>query len=123
MPIAASLRVAFTAACLFPPALTTLAADAPARQVITHEALWMMKRVGSPAVSPDGKWVVFSVLEPAYDQDKEVNGLWLTAADGSGTPRRLTHSKARETGVTWSPDSHAIAFSGKREGDEVEQIY
>jgi dipeptidyl aminopeptidase/acylaminoacyl peptidase len=123
MPIAASLRVAFTAACLFSPALTTLAADAPARQVITHEALWMMKRVGSPAVSPDGKWVVFSVLEPAYDQDKEVNGLWLTAADGSGTPRRLTHSKARETGVTWSPDSHAIAFSGKREGDEVEQIY
>src|SRR5579862_2176896 len=99
MPIAASLRVALVAACLASPVLTAVAADAPARQVITRESLWMMKRVGSPAVSPDGKWVVFSVLEPAYDQDKEVNGLWLTASDGSGAPRRLTRSKARETGV------------------------
>lgn len=122
MPTAAALRVALIAACLVVP-FTGSAADTPARQVITHETLWMMKRVGSPAVSPDGKWVVFSVLEPAYDPDKEVNGLWLTAADGSGTPRRLTRSKVRENGVAWSPDSHAIAFSGKREGDEVEQIY
>src|SRR5580704_10105888 len=123
MPIAAALRVALAAACLALPLTTALAADAPARQAITHEMLWMMKRVANPAVSPDGKWVVFSVLEPAYGPDKEVNGLWLTAADGSGAPRRLTHSKTRENGVTWSPDSHAIAFSGKREGDEVEQIY
>src|SRR3984957_909845 len=123
MSIAAVSRVALVAACLAVPATTILAADAPARQVITHETLWMMKRVGNPAVSPDGRWVVFSVLEPAYDQDKEGSGLWLPAADGSGTPRRLPRSKVRENGVTWAPDSHAIAFSGKREGDEVEQVY
>ena len=118
----AALRVAIVAACLaLPPA--TPASDPVARQVITHEALWMMKRVSNPAVSPDGKWVVFSVLEPAYDPDKETSGLWLVASDGSGAPRRLTHSKARETGATWSPDSHQLAFVGKREGDETEQLY
>jgi hypothetical protein len=32
--------------------------------------LWMMQRVGAPVVSPEGRWVVFQVLEPSYDQDK-----------------------------------------------------
>ena len=41
-------------------------ADSPVKP-ITHESLWMMKRVGTPLVSPDGKWVVFSVLEPSYE--------------------------------------------------------
>jgi len=82
----------------------------------------MMKRVGTPQVSPDGKWVVFSVLEPAYDQDKEVSDLWLVPADASAAPRRLTHTKAPEKGVDWSPDSRRLAFATKREGDELEQI-
>jgi dipeptidyl aminopeptidase/acylaminoacyl peptidase len=112
--------LALLAALLLP--LIALA-DTAARTPITHEKLWMMKRVGAPAVSPDGKWVVFPVLEPAYDQEKDVNELWLAAADGSSPPRRLTHAHAAEKGVIWSPDSHAIAFSAKREGDDAEQIY
>ncbi|HVP32257.1 MAG TPA: S9 family peptidase [Steroidobacteraceae bacterium] len=103
--------------------LAALAETAPTRTPITHEKLWMMPRVGSPSVSPDGKWVVFPVLEPSYEPDKEVSDLWLTAADGSSPPRRLTHTRAAEKGVAWSPDSRAIAFASKREGDEAEQIY
>jgi len=95
----------------------------PAKTPITHEKLWMMKRVGAGVVSPDGRWVVFPVLEPSYEQDKEVSDLWVVAADGRSAPRRLTHTRAPEKGVAWSPDSHAIAFSTKREGDEAEQIY
>jgi len=94
-----------------------------AKTPITHEKLWMMKRVGAGVVSPDGRWVVFPVLEPSYDQDKEVSDLWVVASDGSSAPRRLTHTRAPEKGVAWSPDSRAIAFSTKREGDEAEQIY
>ncbi|HEY6482225.1 MAG TPA: S9 family peptidase [Steroidobacteraceae bacterium] len=90
---------------------------------ITHEALWMMKRVGAPVASPDGRWVVFAVTEPSYDVDKEVSDLWITATDGSSAPRRLTSSRAKENGVAWSPDSRMIAFATKREGDEAEQIY
>jgi dipeptidyl aminopeptidase/acylaminoacyl peptidase len=94
-----------------------------AKATLTHEALWMMKRVGAPAVSPDGKWVVFSITEPSYEPDKAVSDLWLVPAAGGTAPRRLTHTKAGEAGVVWSPDSRSIAFTTKREGDEVDQVY
>ncbi len=90
---------------------------------ITHEDVWLMKRVGSPALSPDGKWVVFSVVEPSYESDKQVSDLWIVPADGSAPPRRLTATKGPEGGVDWSPDSSRIVFSARREGDEAAQIY
>ncbi len=94
-----------------------------AKQPLTHETMWLMKRVGAPSVSPDGKWVVFSVTEPAYDEKEQTSDLWIVPADGSMKARKLTFSKGSESGVAWSDDSRRIAFSAKREGDEVAQIY
>jgi dipeptidyl aminopeptidase/acylaminoacyl peptidase len=114
-------------ACLVAPldgmAEAPAAQPAAAKTPITHESLWMMKRVGPPVVSPDGKWVVFSVLEPSYDPDKAVSDLWVVPADGAKPSRRITNTKAPEEDVTWSPDSGSIAFVTKREGDDIEQIY
>src|SRR6185369_423932 len=94
-----------------------------AKQAPTHEALFLMKRVGAPAVSPDGKWVVVPVTDPAYDEKEQTSDLWLVPADGSAMPRKITFTKAGEGDVTWSPDSRRIAFSTKREGDDNAQIY
>jgi dipeptidyl aminopeptidase/acylaminoacyl peptidase len=82
-----------------------------------------MPRVGKPVPSPDGKWVVFQLTEPAYDEKKEVSDLWIVPADGSAKPRRLTAAKGSESDVAWSNDSSRIAFSAKRGDDEVTQIY
>src|SRR5882672_11264415 len=90
---------------------------------LTHETMWMMKRVGAPIPSPNGKWVVFSLVEPAYDEKDQVSDLWIVPTDASAKPRRLTFSKGGESGVAWSPDSRRLAFSAKREGDDVAQIY
>lgn len=91
--------------------------------LLTHESMWMMKRVGAPNPSPDGKWVVFSLIDPAYDEKDQASDLWIVPADGSKKERRLTFTKGGESGVTWSPDSERLAFSAKREGDDVSQIY
>jgi len=96
---------------------------ADGKHVITHEDIWLMKRVGGPVPSPDGRWIVFSVTEPAYDEKAQMSDLWILAGDGSGTPRRLTFSKSGESGVTWSEDSKLLAFAAKRDGDDVSQLY
>jgi dipeptidyl aminopeptidase/acylaminoacyl peptidase len=104
-------------------AASPAATSAQAGQPITHEALWQMKRLGSPVLSPDGRWAVLAVTEPAYDSQKQVVDLWIAAVDGSQAPRRLTFSRGAESGPEWSPDGRRLAFSARREGDEVPQLY
>ncbi|HXY41995.1 MAG TPA: S9 family peptidase [Vicinamibacteria bacterium] len=99
------------------------AQPAPGTQPLTHESLWLMKRVGQPVVSPDGRWAVFPVTEPAYDEKKEVQDLWIVPVDGSAGPRRLTGGRAGETAPSWSADSRRLAFVAKRDDDEVAQVY
>ena len=103
-----------------------LAAEAPKpnlRHTITHETLWTLKRVGVPVPSPDGKWAVFPVTAPAYDAKEQTSDLWLVPLDGSAPPRQLTQTKSPESGAAWSPDSARLAFSAKRDSDEVAQLY
>jgi dipeptidyl aminopeptidase/acylaminoacyl peptidase len=96
---------------------------AQTKEPVTHEALWLMPRVGAPSVSPDGKLVVFSVTEPAYDEKDQASDLWIVPSDGSTQARRLTWTKAGESSVAWSPGSERIAFVTRREGDDAIQIY
>ncbi len=101
----------------------TAPAQAPARRTITHPDLWTMPRVGAPAISPDGRWVVVGVIEPAYDEKQQASDLWIVRADGSSAPRRLTSTPGAESGVAWSQDSTRVAFAARRGDDEVPQLY
>ena len=116
------LSLVFSLAIVFGVAFKTNA-QSTEKVPLSHELMWAMKRVGAPAPSPNGKWLVFSMVEPAYDEKDQVSDLWIVPTDGSEKPRRLTFSKGGEGGVAWSPDSRRIAFSARREGDEVGQIY
>lgn len=93
------------------------------KSAITHEEMIAMKRVAAPKISPDGKWILFSVSDVSYDDKDNSSDLWIAPSDASAKPRKLTNSKGSEGSYAWSPDSKTIAFSAKREGDEVPQIY
>src|SRR6185436_3029280 len=108
---------------LFLVTIATAGAAEATRRAITHEDVWLMKRVGAPVPSPDGKWAVFLVTEPAYEAKDQSADLWLVPVDGSQPARPLTRTKAPESGADWSPDSTRVAFSAKRDGDDVPQIY
>jgi dipeptidyl aminopeptidase/acylaminoacyl peptidase len=121
MRISVSAHLVKTVLGLF--LLTFLASAGWAKEPITHEDVWLMKRIGTPALSPDGNRVVFPVTEPSYEKDETVADLWLVPADGSADARRLTSTPGSESGVAWSPDSSTIAFAAKRDDDEESQIY
>jgi dipeptidyl aminopeptidase/acylaminoacyl peptidase len=96
---------------------------AQAKVPVTHEALWLMPRVGAPVPSPDGKSIVFSVIEPAYEEKDQSSDIWIVPSDGSAQPRRITSTKAAESDIVWSSDSRRIAFVTRRENDDAGQIY
>ena len=92
-------------------------------EALTHESVWLMDRVGAPVPSPDGRWVVFSVMEPSYEEEGDVTDLWVVPTDGSAEPRRLTSGEGGEGDPVWSGDSRKIAFTAKRGDDQKNQVY
>jgi dipeptidyl aminopeptidase/acylaminoacyl peptidase len=98
-------------------------AHAADKRIPTHEDIWLMKRVGAPQVSPDGRWIVVSVVEPAYDDNAQLSDLWLIDTSARNSGRRLTSTRRPESGVVWSPDSRRIVFSAQRDNDDLPQLY
>lgn len=68
----------------------------------------------NPAVSPDGRWLVFaSSRGRALDQTH----LWLAPLGVAMPPRRLTDGPAIDAHPVWAPDGRAIVFASTRDGD------
>ena len=104
--------------------VTTGVAQESELRPVTHEDVWLMKRLGAPTLSPDGTMAVVSVTEPSYEEDGTVSDLWLIHVDGSEQPQRLTATASGESGVDWRPDGGMIAFSATRGDDDAKaQIF
>jgi len=116
------LRLALLLVCALA-FVRAFAAETPAKHAVTHEDVWLMKRLGTPVPSPDGKWVVFSVSHPAYDAKDASSDLWLKSLTDDTPARQITFNKPGEGGVNWSPDSRKLLFSARRDGDEATQLY
>src|ERR1700685_3523879 len=66
----------------------TLSAFARAKHPFTYEDMMKLKRVGDPQVSPDGKWVIFSVVDVDLAANSKTPHIWIVpltsgAADAS----------------------------------------
>ncbi|HEX9167150.1 MAG TPA: S9 family peptidase, partial [Gemmatimonadales bacterium] len=81
---------------------------------MTADDIIALRQVGDAQVSPDGKWVVYTVTAADLKENAYAADLWLVSTSG-GTPVRLTsHPKADNT-PRWSPDGTRIAFLSARE--------
>jgi dipeptidyl aminopeptidase/acylaminoacyl peptidase len=113
-----AFRLLAAAAALLPAVALSQATPVP----LAAETMWQLKRVGAPAISPDGKFAVYDVKRYDADNDKGDADLFLVPTAG-GEPRRLTSTKGNESEPAWSPDGRFIAFVAKRGDDKQPQLY
>ena len=105
---------------VFALAFTAMISPAQETAILMPEDHAKEVNVGTPQVSPDGKWIAYSVTRPKGDEGRE-SDIYLMPFEG-GEPLRLTAAEGSESGYVWSPCSKKIAFSARREGGDS-QIY
>src|SRR5262249_41764438 len=78
--------------------------------------LFKFKRVSDPQVSPDGKWVVYTVgTVDDVNANKTSSTLWLASTDGK-TRRQLTRTTKKDRQPRWAPDGKSTLFVSTRSG-------
>ncbi|MDR2871902.1 MAG: S9 family peptidase [Xanthomonadaceae bacterium] len=102
--------------------LMGLSAPALAKRPLTAETMWDLKRLSTPAVSPDGRYTVVAVAENDREKDRPTTRLWLFD-NASGNARTLTSEGVSSTKPVWSPDGTRILFESRRGDDDASQIY
>lgn len=98
-------------------ALAPLAAEAQQKQPFGVQDLVRLKRVSEPALSPDGRTVVFTVRETDLEANRGRTDLWaLDIAAKGAIPRRLTSHSENDSGAQWAADGRHVYFVSTRSG-------
>ena len=85
-------------------------------EIMTPEVLWSFGRVGSVAVSPDGKTVAFTISYTKIEENKTYSDIYTMPVEG-GDFKQITSTKAGEFEVSWRPDGAKIACLSAKSGD------
>src|SRR5437016_14468200 len=100
---------------LVPSLLVTLVMSVAAqKRAITIDDYLALKSVGNPQVSPDGKWVAYTVTEQSLKDDRGTTRIWL-ADVATGQSRDLTAGPGSDRQPRWSPDGKTHAFVSTRQ--------
>ncbi len=83
--------------------------------------LLMVKSIRDAQISPDGKWVAYTVSETDFKQDAFVSQIWL-ADTTTGSLQQLTRNEKSSANPIWAPDGGRLAFLSSRSGGK-DQIF
>ncbi len=79
-------------------------------QQMTPELLLTLPRVGSYALAPSGKQVVYNVSQPSIQDNNSRTSIYLINSDGTGRTELTAPSSSSEYTPRWSRDGKQIYF-------------
>ncbi len=99
----------------------SLQAFSQAKHPFTFEDMMKLKRVGEPVPSPDGKWVLFSVVDVDLAANKKTPHIWIVPLNGgaAASAAQAEHVLiADQDGdrPRWAPGGKRFAFISNKEG-------
>ena len=74
-------------------------------RALTIEDYYRIKSVGDPQISPDGKWVAFTLSTRIEEDNTNAIETFVVPADGSAAPRRITHEGRSVATPRWTDDN------------------
>ncbi len=84
-------------------------------RAFTPKDWYRVTTVSTPAVSPDGRQVAFTVTTVREADNRRHQEIWLASLDG-GEPSRLTSPGTESSNPRWSPDGKLLLFTSQRPG-------
>lgn len=114
------LRMVLPALLLLAPLAAPATGTQP--QPLSAEAMWELKRLGPPTISPDGRHAVLAVGTNDREKNRPSSRLWLFDTR-SGDARPLTSEDSNASNPVFSPDGRHLLFESRRGEDEVNQLY
>jgi dipeptidyl aminopeptidase/acylaminoacyl peptidase len=78
--------------------------DATQKRALRLEDYYRARNVGAPRISPDGRWVTYSVSLPVEETNGDIAETWLVSAAPPGEPVRVQHAGQNVTGAAWTED-------------------
>ncbi|HEX6900501.1 MAG TPA: S9 family peptidase [Thermoanaerobaculia bacterium] len=94
-----------------------LAADGP--RPLKVDDIFSLKTVGDPRLSPDGRWVAYTVRSLDPKADSANTDVYMVPFEG-GAALQVTSSPKPETRPRFSPDGRYLAFLSGRDGKKTQ---
>jgi len=88
--------------------------QSPTARPLAIEDYYRVRTVGNSDLSPDGKWVAFTVSTRVEATNDNTSEVWLVASDGSAPARRVSADGANAAAPTWLDDGRLRFSTGGR---------
>src|SRR5687768_788067 len=90
-------------------------AASPLLAQLTPEQVTSLQTVGAAVISPDARWVAYTLAQPRAAEEDTIAGLrayselWIVPAAG-GAPRAVVQRPNSASGPAWSPDGAQLGY-------------